>query len=96
MNFRNFLFSMLVIFFCVVMGNAMASDCSGNACDDVTVDWDGTCYTYKNHGTKRIKVRVGQNTSFELQRGGSQKFVWIDGKCTNTMPAKFTANYVNP
>lgn len=77
-------------------GSSAASECSGNACDDVTATWDGTCHLFTNHGTKRIKVRVGQNTSFELQRGQTHRYVWIDGQCTVQRPANFTANYVNP
>lgn len=31
-----------------------ARDCSGNACNSVSVSWDGTCYTAKNIGAKHI------------------------------------------
>jgi hypothetical protein len=70
-----------------------ATSCSGNACNDVTFEFKDGCYHITNHGTKRVKVAMG-NVGFTLQRGETTTLTGMDGKtCMQGYIGDTTANY---
>jgi hypothetical protein len=49
----------------LIPGHASANvGCDGNACSEVSVDWDGSKWVASNHGSKAV------NVSFETVWGG--------------------------
>jgi len=85
--------AMLVIsiVFALLVADAGAGSCTGNACNDVVFSFEGGCYITTNHGTSRVKVRQGPY-SFVLQRGESHKLL-VGGQCVTGYVGDDSAYY---
>lgn len=76
--------SILVMAFilCGMSGLSAASDCTGNACDDVYFGYEARCFTTENLGKRTIRVIRGPY-SFELGQGQKERLE-LDGKCVES------------
>ena len=79
---------------------AFAISCNGNACGDVELRWDGSCYTVINHGSDRVRVQIGSGGMGTVKmtlRGGQTSRPIINpfgGGCRTTLGGSMRANYM--
>lgn len=83
----------------LLVTNAYAQKCDGNACGDVPVTWDGSCYHATNKGSKSVKVEfnptgVTSSVSKVLGPGEDWKPQVYGGACVNSFKDPYHANYV--
>lgn len=90
---------------CAIIGGfagaspALAISCSGGACGDVDLKWDGSCYSVKNYGSDRVRVQIGSGglgTVKMTLRGGQSITIKnpFGGGCRNSLGGKMRANYI--
>jgi hypothetical protein len=64
-------------------------DCTGNGCEDVTVEYPGAGFVVRNTGSHRVRVSMrilsgwdcGRWTHFKLQPGESRRYLNTSGYC---------------
>ena len=78
---------------------AFAISCSGNACSDVNLEWDGSCYTVKNYGGNSVRVQIGNGNTGTVKmtlRAGQRSNPILNpfgGGCRKTLGGSMRANY---
>jgi hypothetical protein len=95
---RVFVLWSTVVIFGLFVPKANAQQCDGNACGDVKVNYDGSCYHAVNSGSKKVRVEfnplgVTSSVSKVLAPGEDWRPQVYGGACLSAFQGAYHANY---